>query len=212
MKLLWRYRYVIAGLAVAALGVALMLAGVLPKTDRAQGTQSDPNIGSSKYPAPKEVGGKPPTKNLAAVVDPAALPALTDVNDTCDGLKPGNHHVSLQEDGKGAQAFADMPTNPSTDTYKCAIRRAKAAGYYVVGNSVNCSEDTVKLLDPTSNTERSFRPFCMGVSQASDETCKVTLVVTDYAGNFLWDQQPDLSRLQNFRADGVRNDTAYAGC
>ena len=216
MNFLKRYALLIAAALVVALGATLAITGVLPKTDKAQGTQSDPDIGSSKYPAPKVVNSVPPAQALAKITNPGAIPALSEVNTPCPEGESHRPHPadrpSLQDDAKGAQTFADMPTNPSTDTYKCAIGRAKAAGYYVVDNSVKCDEDVIRLLDPASNTERNFRPFCMGISQASDASCKVTLIVTDYEGNFLWDQQPDLSRLQDFRADGVRNDSAYAGC
>jgi len=210
MKFLWRYRYVIAGLAVAALGVALVLAGVLPKnntSDATQGTQSDPNVGTSQYPAPKAVNPTPPP---LAIGDPSAIPALSDSSAKCSWAKGDSAtRPSLQDDGIGAQKFADMPDTPSADTLKCAIARAKAAGYTATGNSVKCTEETIEL---TANGESwKFRPFCMNVSPTGDSTCTVNLVPTDYQGNFIWADQPNF-RHQNTLADYVRNLSSFAGC
>lgn len=220
MKLLKRLWPLFAAVAVVVLAIALMQNHMLPRTHGAEGTQSDPHVGTSKYPAPKDASKIPSNPNhplapapVAVIKDPNAVPALSDVNARCQWADPrGNNPPSLQDDGKGAQKFSDMPDTASTNTLKCAVARAKAAGYQVIGNSVKCSEAIVKLLDSSTNTLWSFRPFCMAPSQTSDPTCMVTLIPTDIEGNFLWRDQPDLSRLQNFLADGVRNDPSYAGC
>ena len=213
MKVLWRYRYIIAGLAVAALGAILALAGMLPKNnDAGAGTQSDSHVGTTKYPAPKAANSVPSKNALATITDPSAIPAFTDVNAKCDSAGPHEHLPSLQDDGKGAQTYADMPANPSASDYKCAIARAQAAGYYVTGNSVACDEPVVELRDPSTKKDWSFRPFCMNLSQSDDPTCKVTLIVTDYQGNFIWQDMTDLSWDQDVLGDKLRLRGAYATC
>jgi hypothetical protein len=211
MKSRNRIWLLIAGLFVAALGATLALTGALPKTDKAQGTQSDPHVGTSKHPAPKKADRKPAPASVAAVSDPADITALDTVNDPCSWIEPGDYPPSLQDNGKGAQKFSDMPAKPSVATYKCAVARAKAAGYYVTGNSVACDESVIELLDE-NNKLWDFSPFCMSVSQTDDPTCKVALVVTDHQGNFIWQDMPDLSWHQDILGDEIRLRDSYATC
>jgi len=207
MKLLKRLRPLFAAAAVVALALVLMHHHALPQTDKATGTQSDPHVGTSKYPAPKAANTTPPS---IAISDPSAIPALTDINAKCDWAKNDSAaRPSLQDDGVGAQTFADMPQHPSTDTMKCAIARAKAAGFVVTGGSVKCTEAVVELLD--NGKTWKFRPFCMNVSPAANPTCVVNLVPTDYQGNFFWSDQPSF-RHQNTSAEYVRNLGSFAGC
>ena len=52
----------------------------------------------------------------------------------------------------------------------------------------------------------------MSVGTHGDPTSTITLVPVDYQGNFLWNEEPDLSRLQNIREDYVANLSSFAGC
>lgn len=203
-----------AGITAAVVALAAAVVAVLaflnPTHDSAKGTQSDPNVGTSQYPAPKAANPTPPS---LAISDPSAIPALSDASAKCPWLGAHQPHPanrpSLQDDGVGAQQFTDMPDTPSADTLKCAIARAKAAGYVVTGNSVKCTEETIEL---TANGESwKFRPFCMNVSPTGDSTCTVNLVPTDYQGNFIWADQPNF-RHQNTLADYVRNLSSFTGC
>jgi hypothetical protein len=206
------YKWLIAAAAVIVLALGLMYFHALPQTHSAEGTQSDPRIGSSKYPAPKNVNNTPPADALASITDPNGIPPLADVNAKCDSAPPhATNRPSLQDDGKGAQQYADMPDNPSTATYKCAIARAKVAGYKVIGNSVKCDEAVVKLLDKSGNTLKSFRPFCMNVGTTGDATCSVQLIPTDNQGNFIWADEPDLLH-QNKSEEYVSMQSAFTGC
>lgn len=201
--------------AVAAIiGITPILAACGTSNPGA-GTQSDKHVGTSAHPAPKVKHHAPSASNLEAVTNPGAIPPLSDVNATCPQAPAHDSaHPSLQDDNQGAQDYADMPANPSTATYKCAIARAKAAGYVVASNSVKCDEPTIDLLSNDGKTLWPFRPFCMNVGQSGDPTCKVPLVVTDYAGNFLRQSEPDLKRLQNFLAQAVLDEdpAAYGRC
>lgn len=211
MKLLKRLWPLFAAAAVVILAVVLMQNHALPQTDKAQGTQSDPHVGTSEHPAPKKADRKPAPASVAAVSDPANITALDTVNDPCSWIEPGNYPPSLQDNGKGARKFSDMPAKPSVATYKCAVARAKAAGYYVAGNSVACDEPVIELLDD-NNKLWDFSPFCMSVSQTDDPTCKVALVITDYAGNFVWQNMPELSWHQDILGDEIRLRDSYATC
>lgn len=148
----------------------------------------------------------------AATINPGTIQALHDVNAKCSWADPrGTNPPSLQDDGTGVQSYGQMPANPSDNTVTCAIARAKAAGYSVVGNSVTCAEKTIELLD--GKTLRTFnRPLCVNVGTHSDPTCTITLVPVDYQGNFLWDEQPDLSRLQNVGESYVADLGSFASC
>ena len=207
-----RYGWLIAAAAVIALALGLMHFHMLPQTHSAEGTQSDPHVGTSKYPAPRTVNSNPPADALASITDPSSIPPLDDINAKCGWAPPRNTNLpSLQDDGKGVQQYADMPDNPNTATYKCAIARAKVAGYKVIGNSVKCDEAVVKLLDKSTNTLKSFRPFCMNVGTTGDATCSVQLIPTDNQGNFIWADEPDLLH-QNKSEEYVSMQSAYAGC
>lgn len=207
MNFLKRYALLIVAALVVALGATLALTGVLPKNDKAQGTQSDPRVGTPKYPAPTAANTTPPA---IAISDPSAIPALSDVNAKCTWATADSHtQPSLQDDGVGAQSFIDMPQKPSTDTLKCAIARAKAAGFVVTSNSVKCTEEVIELLD--NGKTWKFRPFCMNVSLAGNPTCSVNLVPTDYAGNFFWSDQPSF-RHQDASADYIRSLHSFDGC
>lgn|GEM_PF-7001803 len=209
---------VVAGLVAAIMSFFLLNAGHNPAT----GTQGDPSVGTSRYPAPKDARSIPsnshhtPVPAPVAVIDnPNAVPALSDVNAKCQWADPrGKNPPSLQDDNVGTQKFSDMPDTASTNTLKCAIARAKAAGYYAADNSVKCDESVIQLLDESNNKLWSFRPFCMTVGTTGSPLCKVTLIPTDYEGNFLRLSEPDLSRLQNFRAQAVIDEdpNAYASC
>lgn len=177
-----------------------------------QGTQSDPNVGSSKYLAPKKANQMPPAPNPA--INPSSIQALANVNAICPWSDPaGTNPPNLQDDDKGAQTFAAMPSSPDRNTLTCAIARAKAAGY-TAGDSVGCSEQTIELLDPSTNKLWEFSPFCMYVGKSGGPLCKITLVATDYAGNFLWQSEPDLSRLQDILASAIVDEdpNAYGNC
>lgn len=203
----------IAAVLVVALGAILALTGVLPKnhaSSAAQGTQSDPNVGTSRYPAPTPANHTPAPAPVAVAENPNAIPALSDVNAKCQWADPhGNNPPSLQDDGVGTQQFSDMPDTASTNTLKCAIARAKAAGFVTMGNSVKCTEAVIELLD--NGKTWKFRPFCMNVSPAANPTCVVNLVPTDYQGNFIWADQPSF-RHQDTSAEYVRNLGSFAGC
>jgi len=208
MKLLRR-------LGVLAVIVATIVAIVVltshNSSNPAAGTQSDPHVGTSRYPAPTVANHTPPSATVAVANNPNAVPALANVNDKCLWAARGNNPPSLQDDGQGSQSYADMPSAVSDNTLRCAIARAKAAGYKVEINSVTCDEPVIQLLDESNNKLWSFKPFCMYIGRGGP-LCKIPLVVTDYQGNFLRQSEPDLKRLQNFRADSVLNESAYADC
>jgi len=216
MKFLKRYWPLIAAMLVIALGITLAQAGVLPKSHTsgaAQGTQRDPNVGTSKYPAPSQASHTLAPPPVAVIDNPDAISALPDVNAKCPWAESNStDRPSLQDAGGGAKKFSDMPDTASTNTLKCAVARAKAAGYYVAGNSVKCDEPIVQLTDESTNTYWNFRPFCMTVSQSGDATCKVTLIPTDYAGNFIWQDMTDLSWDQDILGDKLRLRGSFAGC
>lgn len=206
MKSLRRYWPLLAAALVVALGATLALTGMLPKTDKAAGTQSDSHVGTSQYPAPKKANPKPPS---FTVDNPDAITALPDVNAKCPWADADSNRPSLQDDGIGTQTFADMPQKPSANTVKCTVARAKAAGYMVDGNSVKCTEELIEINDGGKNWQ--FRPFCMNISPAANPTCMVNLVPTDIQGNFFWADEPSF-RHQDASAEYVRNLSSFAGC
>ena len=52
----------------------------------------------------------------------------------------------------------------------------------------------------------------MNAGTHSNPACTITLVPVDYQGNYPWDEEPDLSRLQNTGQDSVANLSSFAGC
>ena len=208
-----RKRLGLLAVAVAAIVAAVMAFVAHNSADPATGTQSDSHVGTTKNPAPKGATSVPPKNALATITAPSAIPALIDVTAKCDSASPhATNRPSLQDNGKGAQKLSDMPANPGAGDYKCAIARAQAAGYYVTGNSVACDESIVELHEESTNKNWSFRPFCMNLSQSDDPTCKVTLIVTDYQGNFIWQDMTKLSWDQDILGDKLRLRGSFAGC
>lgn len=194
---------------MAAIAILVVLTG--SKSPSPKGTQSDPNVGSSKYLAPKHANQPP---EHSRVNDPDSIPALSKPYVTCPWADSNSTHPSLQDNGQGATSYADMPESADSNTVRCAIARAKAAGYTVANDSVQCQEQTVELLDPASNKLWSFQPFCVYVGASDGPTCSVTLIPTDYQGNFIRQDEPDLKRLQDFLAQAVVDEdpSGYGSC